>query len=157
MFLDKTHKEDSVGKLYFDYKESLKTIRKFKSYTVSSLASSKRFPDLSGYFLKIDNLNRKKIIDIFDSKCSHYLVTGGKMKFYIKLGDLIRDITIQEGDSIWTSAFFYHGFTGSGSLIKISDGQNINYLEKIDLVNTYNSHKVLNRAKSDLLDWGYDS
>ena len=79
------------------------------------------------------------------------------MKFYIKLGDLIQDITIQEGDSIWTSAFFYHGFTGSGSLIKISDGQNINYLEKIDLVNTYNSHKVLNRAKSDLVDWGYDS
>ena len=157
LFLDKTYKEDSVGKLYFDYKESLKTIRKFKSYTVSSLVSSKRFPDLSGYFLKIDNLNRKKIIDVFDSKCSHYLVTGGKMKFYIKLGDLIRDITIQEGDSIWTSAFVYHGYTGSGSLIKISDGQNINYLEKIDLVNTYNSHKVLNRAKSDLLNWGYDS
>ena len=81
--MDKTHKEDSVGKLYFDYKESLKTIRKFKSYTVSSLVSSKRFPDLSGYFLKIDNLNRKKIIDVFDSKCSHYLVTGGKIKFYI--------------------------------------------------------------------------
>ena len=53
--------------------------------------------------------------------------------------------------------FAHHGFSGNGSLIKISDGQNINYLEKIDLVNTYNSHKVLNRAKSDILDWGYDS
>ena len=30
LFTDRNHKEDSVGKLYFDYKDSIKTIRKFK-------------------------------------------------------------------------------------------------------------------------------
>ena len=51
LFIDKSHKEDVVGKLYFDYRDSIKSIRKFKSYKVASIANSKRFPDLSGFFL----------------------------------------------------------------------------------------------------------
>jgi hypothetical protein len=40
--------------------------------------------------------------------------------------------------------------------LKISDGQNINYLEKQDLINTYNLNNVLERAKGDMQNWGYD-
>ena len=64
---------------------------------------------------------------------------------------------MEEGDSLWTSAFTNHGFNGYGSLIKISDGQNINYLEKTDLINTYKVQNVLNRAKGDTSNWGYDN
>ena len=54
------------------------------------------------------------------------------------------------------SAFTHHGFTGNGSLLKISDGQNINYLEKEDLINTYDVNNILKRAKDDMQNWGYD-
>ena len=79
------------------------------------------------------------------------------MRFHIDLNGLTKSINIKKDDSIWTSAFSKHGFTGSGSLVKISDGQNINYLEKIDLINTYKIKNFLNRAKNDLLNWGYDN
>ena len=71
LFIDKSHKEDVVGKLYFDYRDSIKSIRKFKSYKVASIANSKRFPDLSGFFLKVSNLKNKTVLDLYDSKCSH--------------------------------------------------------------------------------------
>jgi 2-hydroxyethylphosphonate dioxygenase len=156
LFIDKTHKEDSVGKLYFDYKDSIKTIRKFKSYKVASIVNSKRFPDLSGYFIKVKNLKKNFLIDLFDSKCSHYFATRGKMKIYIKEKDKNLSKEIREGDCLWMSAFTHHGFTGNGSLLKISDGQNINYLEKEDLINTYDVNNILKRAKDDMQNWGYD-
>ena len=54
------------------------------------------------------------------------------------------------------SFFTEHGFTGNGSLLKISDGQNISYLDKEDLTNTYNVNNVFNRVRSDMDNWGYD-
>ena len=63
---------------------------------------------------------------------------------------------MNEGDSIWVSSYTQHGFSGNGALIKISDGQNFNYLEKIDLSNTYNLNKTLTRGRKDKVNWGYD-
>ena len=157
LFIDRIHEEDSVGKLYLDYKDSIKTIRKFRSYKVASIANSKRFPDLSGFFLKVLNLKKIFLSDLFDSKCCHYFVTGGKMKVHIKDNNKNLSQEIKEGDCLWLSAFTYHGFTGDGSLLKISDGQNINYLEKEDLINTYNTNNVLKSAKDDMMNWGYDN
>lgn len=156
LFLDKKQKEDKVGKLYFDYKESIKTIRKFKSYKVASIANSKRFPDLSGYFMKVKNKKSAFLKDLFDSKCSHYFVTGGKVKIHIETQNKKITKNLVNGDCIWISAFINHGFTGSGSLLKISDGQNISYLEKEDLTNTYNINGVLNRVRGDMQNWGHD-
>ena len=67
---------------------------------------------------------------------------------------IIKDL--KEGDCLWMSAFTYHGFSGDGSLLKISDGQNINYLEKEDLINTYKLNDVLKRTKNDIQNWGHD-
>ena len=113
-----------MGKNYFSYKDSLKTERKFKSYKVASMASSKRFQDLSGYFVKV--YKKKKVYDLMDSVCSHYLVTGGNVSFHSKNSKNKNDIKMKKDDSIWVSAYCDHGFSGNGSLIKISDGQNIN-------------------------------
>ena len=155
-FFEKKFKEDSVGKSYLSYKDSIKTIRKFKSYKIASIANSKRFPDLTGYFMKV--FNKKKIFtnDIFDSKCSHYFVTSGKIRVNINAESKKISKNLREGDCLWMSAFTYHGFVGNGSLLKISDGQNINNLEKEDLINTYRLNDVLKRTKNDIQNWGHD-
>ena len=85
--------------------------------------------------------NKKLVFDLLDSNCSHYLVT--KEKFFSNVeNNKIKKIKIVEGDALWLSSYIKHGFTGSGALIKISDGQNFNYLEKIDITNTYNLKKT---------------
>lgn len=155
-FIDKKPKEDALGKLYFDYRESIKSIRKFKSYKVASIANSKRFPDLSGYFMKVSNKKKLYLNDLFDSKCSHYFVTGGKIKIHITDKNKKISKNLKNGDCLWISAFTHHGFTGSGSLLKISDGQNISYLDKEELTNTYNINSVLNRVRGDTQNWGHD-
>ena len=154
IFIDKKYTEDKVGKNYFSYKDSLKTERKFKSYKVASMASSKRFQDLSGYFVKV--YKKKKVYDLMDSVCSHYLVTGGNVSFHSKNSKNKNDIKMKKDDSIWVSAYCDHGFSGNGSLIKISDGQNINYLEKFDMTNLYNPLETLIRGRKDKINWGYD-
>ena len=154
IFSDKKFSEDKVGKNYFSYKDSLKTQRKFKSYLVASMASSKRFQDLTGYFIKV--FKKKKVFDLMDSVCSHYLVTNGSINFYSKTDKGDTEIKMKKDDSIWVSAFCKHGFSGTGSLIKISDGQNINYLEKMDMINLYNPLKTLIRGRKDKINWGYD-
>lgn len=156
IYYDKEFKEDKIGKYYYDYKDSLKTIRNFKSYKVASIANSARSPDLTGYFLKVENKSKKPVLDIMDSNCSHYLVTKGKLYFYSESKGKINKINMKEGDSIWVSSFNNHGFGGIGALIKISDGQNFNYLERIDIINTYNLKKTLSRGRRDKVNWGYD-
>jgi|TARA_B100001093_G_C26809559_1_gene1006987 2-hydroxyethylphosphonate dioxygenase len=154
IFSDKKFKEDGVGKNYYSYKDSLKTKRKFKSYIVASMASSRRFQDLSGYFIKV--FKKKKVLDLLDSVCSHYLVTNGSINFYSINDENETNIKMKKDDSIWVSAFCKHGFSGNGSLIKISDGQNINYLEKMDMINLYNPLQTLKRGRKDKINWGYD-
>ena len=154
-YSDKNFKEDKIGKYYYDYKDSIKTIRNFKSYTVASIACSARSPDLTGYFLKVNN-SKKNIIDLVDSNCSHYLMTKGNIIFSVKENGKIKNLKLSEGDAIWVSSYAEHGFTGSGALIKISDGQNFNYLERIDIINTYNLKKTLTRGRKDKINWGYD-
>ncbi len=155
-YIDKKFTEDAIGKYYFDYKDSLKTIRNFKSYEVASIACSARSPDLSGYFLKVDNNSKKEVTDLLDSNCSHYLATKGSLIFFSKENNKIKKVKMSEGDSLWVSSYTQHGFAGSGALIKISDGQNFNYLEKIDITNTYNLKKTLSRGRKDKVNWGYD-
>lgn len=154
---DKSYKEDKIGRYYYDYKDSLKTARKFKSYEVATIAGSARSPDLTGLFLKVKNNKTKNNCDLLDSNCSHYLVTKGNIEFHSRVNDKFEKIKMNEGDSIWVASYTKHGFTGFGALIKISDGQNFNYLEKIDLINTYNLRKTLRRGRKDKVNWGYDT
>ena len=156
LYLDRKFKEDKVGKYYYDSKDSIKTIRKFKSYKVASIASSNRAQDLSGYFLKVKN-KKQKVLDLFDTNCSHYLVTKGSLTLHVEEGEQLKSVKIKQDDAVWLGAYARHGFSGEGSLVKISDGQNINYLEKIDLINTYNLDTTLLRGRKDKQNWGYDS
>ena len=83
-------------------------------------------------------------------------MTKGNIIFSVKENGKIKNLKLSEGDAIWVSSYAEHGFTGSGALIKISDGQNFNYLERIDIINTYNLKKTLTRGRKDKINWGYD-
>ena len=158
LFSELKHKEDGVGKLYVSHKDSIKTIRKFKSYTIASIVSSTRFQDLHGYYMKVDKIEKNNVkLDLLDSACSHYLVTGGNLSFYYKKNGKVIKTNCSEGDALWVGSFVEHSFYGKGSLAKISDGQNLNYLEKFDIGNLYNLPFTLKRARKDKVNWGYDN
>ena len=158
LFSEMKHKEDNVGKLYISHKDSIKTIRKFKSYTIASIVSTTRFQDLHGYYMKVSKKEKGSVkFDLLDSACSHYLVTGGDLVFYHKKDGKIIKTSCSEGDALWVGSFTQHCFYGNGSLAKISDGQNLNYLEKFDIGNLYNLPFTLKRARNDKVNWGYDS
>ncbi len=142
--------EDKIGKTYLSYKDSFKTIRKFKSYTIASMASSERYSDLFGYFIKVSGT--KKIKDLCDYASSHYLVTNGSFNFNIDN----KSIKIKKGDAIWMSSFKLHGFSGKGSLTKISNGENLDTSDLNEILNIYKPIETLNRSYKDRISWGYE-
>ncbi len=142
--------EDNIGKTYLSYKDSFKTIRKYKSYTIASMASSERYTDLFGYFIKVSN---KKIIkDLSNYASSHYLVTEGN--FFCNIDN--KNIKIKKGDAIWVSSFKHHGFSGNGSLLKISNGENLDSSDLSEILDLYNPQKTLTRSYKDQISWGYE-
>ena len=142
--------EDAIGKTYLSYKESFKTIRKYKSYIIASMASSERYTDLFGYFIKV--FNKKRIKDLSNYASSHYLVTSGN--FFLNIDN--KKIKIKKGDAIWMSSFKKHGFSGDGSLIKISNGENLSSSDLSEILNLYNPQKSLERSYKDKISWGYE-
>ncbi len=148
----KEKSEDEVGKVYCSYKRSIKSIRKFKSYKVADMAFSNRYPDLRGIFIKVLNKrNSKKDLNLFTS--CHYLVTDGKMEMSISKNKF----NIKKGDSIWVCPNQNHGFNGNGSLIRISNGEAVDYLDMIELSKLYNPEHTLKRLYKDKFNWGYDN
>ncbi len=142
--------EDRIGKTYLSFKESFKTIRKYKSYQIASMASSERYADLFGCFIKVSN--KKKIEDFCDYASSHYLVTGGKLNFNINN----KSIRLKKGDSIWMSSFKSHGFSGIGSLLKISNGESMDTSDLREILNIYKPRKTIDRSYKDKISWGYE-
>ena len=142
--------EDVMGKTYLSYKDSFKTIRKYKSYTIASMASSERYTDLFGYFIKVSK--KKKIKDLSNYASSHYLVTEGN--FYFNIDNKI--IKIKKGDCIWISSFKEHGFSGNGSLLRISNGENFDSSDLSEILKLYNPKKTLGRSYKDKISWGYE-
>ena len=150
IFSKTRYNEDKIGKTYMSYKKSEKTIRKFKSYVVASMASTSRYPDLYGLFIKV---KKNKIIkDLLDYTCSHYLVTSGKLKFYINN----KKISLNKGDAIWVSSFKMHGFSGNGSLMKLVNGESVDSNDLTQISKLYNPVNTLIRSYKDEKSWGYD-
>ena len=114
------------------------------------MASSERYTDLFGYFIKVSN--KKKIKDLSDYASSHYLVTSGN--FYLNINN--KKIKLKKGDAIWMSSFKLHGFTGYGSLLKISNGENLDSSDLLEILNLYNPQKTLERSYKDKVSWGYE-
>ena len=150
LFLDKNFKADPVGKNYMTYNQSIKTIRKFKSYYVASMASSLRYPDLYGLYFKI--VNNKKVLDLIDYASIHYYVTEGRISFYTKN----KKINLSKGDALWVAPYTKHGFSGKGSLIKLSNGEAMDNLNMFEISKIFKPQYTLKRIYKDLKTWGYD-
>jgi hypothetical protein len=150
VFTKRKFKEDRVGKTYLSYKESFKSIRKYKSYFIASMASSVRYPDLFGIFIKV--FKKKINLDLVDFASSHYLVTQGFLKCSIGK----KKINLKQGDSIWMAPFVKHGFGGAGALIKISNGECISTGDIIESSKLYDIKKTLLRSYRDINTWGYN-
>jgi 2-hydroxyethylphosphonate dioxygenase len=150
IFMKKKYTEDKIGKTYMSYTSSFKTIRKYKSYYVSSMASTPRYPDLYGLYVKVNNFRLVK--DFLDYTCSHYLVTNGNLKLNINN----KKILLKKGDAIWVSSFKMHGFSGKGSLMKLVNGENVDSNDMNEISKLYNPLKTLSRSYKDEKSWGYD-
>ena len=118
---------------------------------VSSMSSSERYPDLFGIFMKV--FRAKKIKDLIYYASTHYLATSGKMKFYVNN----KSYKFNSGDSIWISPYTEHGFSGKGSLIKISNGECLDYQDIYEINKIYNYKNILKRIHKDNLNWGYEN
>ena len=151
IFYERKFVGDKAGKTYKSYKDCLKSIRKFKSYLVSSMSASEKYPDLYGIFIKV--FKKKKVQDLDYYASTHYLATSGKMFFYIR----DKKIKFTSGDSLWVSPFLKHGFSGEGSIIKISNGECLDYQDISEINNLFDYKKTLNRIYKDNMNWGYDS
>ena len=114
------------------------------------MASSERYTDLFGYFIKVSN--KRKVKDLSDYASSHYLITSGN--FYLNIDN--KKIKIKKGDAIWMSSFKLHGFSGNGSLLKISNGENLDSADLSEILNLYNPKQTLERSYKDKISWGYE-
>jgi hypothetical protein len=149
IFFKREYKQDSVGKSYLSFADSFKTIRRFKSYKIASMASSSRYPDLFGIFINVSKKNKSK--DLMDYASSHYLVSNGILNLNIEN----KMIKLKKGDALWVSSFVKHGFDGSGSLIKISNGESMDTSDISEISKLYNIKKTLIRSYQDKKTWGY--
>ena len=149
IFVKRKYKQDNVGKSYLSFADSFKTIRSFKSYKISSMASSTRYPDLFGIFICVSKKNKNK--DLIDYASSHYLVSDGTLNLNIEN----KMIKLKKGDALWVSSFVKHGFDGSGSLIKISNGESMDTSDISEISRLYNIKKTLIRSYQDKKTWGY--
>ena len=50
----------------------------------------------------------------------------------------------------------FHGFSGKGSLIKISNGENLDTSDLNEILNIYKPIETLNRSYQDRISWGYE-
>ena len=63
---------------------------------------------------------------------------------------------LKEEDSLWVKPFQSHAFIGDGSLIKMSNGEGVEYTNDFSFGNLFNEQVTMKRAFQDNLDWGYD-
>tara|TARA_A100001011_G_C14293161_1_gene837167 strand:- start:335 stop:1633 length:1299 start_codon:yes stop_codon:yes gene_type:complete len=150
LFIKKNYKEDDVGKTYMSIKESTKLKRKYKNYEIAPMASSIRYPDLYGTFIKVyKNISKTNLLNIFNC---HYLVTSGQLFFITNKKKLI----VSEGDCLWVSPYINHGFSGKGSLIRISNGESLDNQDLNEISNLYKPKQTLTRSYGDKQVWGYE-
>ena len=53
--------------------------------------------------------------------------------------------------------FLEHGFSGDGSIIKISNGECIDYQDINEINNLFDYKNTLKRIYKDNINWGYDN
>ncbi len=158
VLLPAMREHDKVGKTFCSVESSVASIRPFRSYEVASLAAAAHLPDLTGLYVHVDNGTPKPVLDLCDFAETHYLVLDGEITLWWRQdGGGIGSARLTEDGSAWVSPFVAHGWSGSGSVVKLGSGKHLSYVNYIELSNTFQAQWVLRRGRRDRLGWGYDA
>jgi 2-hydroxyethylphosphonate dioxygenase len=158
VLLPATRDHDDVGKTYCPVQRSVASIRPFRSYEVASLAAAPHLPDLTGLYVHVDNATPEPVLDLCDLAETHYLVLDGEVTLWWRQDGAGTGSALLTGDgSAWVPPFVAHGWSGSGSVVKLGSGSHLSYVNHLELSNTFQPQWVLRRGRRDRLGWGYDA
>lgn len=147
---------DEIGKTWCSAADSIASVREYGAYLAASLAGAPQLPDLMGLYLAVDRAATCPL-DLFDHGATHYLVTAGTpTAWWRENDDTVREQPLAPDDSLWTGPCTAHGFSGTGALIKLGNGEGYGYLEQFELTQTVRREATLRRARHDRAGWGYE-
>lgn len=152
-------RHDEVGKTCCSIEDSRATVRRFRSYTVASMASAPHLPDLVGSYMRIDKPAEPSAeLDLCESGESHYMVVQGDLTLIWRDTDgTLAQVTLTADGTAWTAPYVAHAWRGCGALIRMGSGRHLSYLDQLELSNTFDAASTLRRGRRDALGWGYDS
>jgi 2-hydroxyethylphosphonate dioxygenase len=157
MFCNNSPLVDKLGKVHLTAIDSSRSVRKFSSYDVASVASCSSLPDLAGVFMLVSKSSNKDF-DIYLHQNAHYLVTDGNLRFrWIDSSGEHYEQQLHYWDSLWVAPFVEHCFEGDGSLIRMTNGDRLSYLDFVAMSNTFHLKKTIFRGYKDGSNWGYEN
>jgi hypothetical protein len=156
LFLPAAHNWDGVGKTYCSVVDSMATVRRYRSYTVASMASAPTESDLIGLFMRVNKSGCDDELDLIDLGPSHYLTTQGELSLHVGTDAGRKVVDLQTGDAVWLGAFVPHAFFGRGALAKLGNGEGSSYLDQVEISNTFDPRTTLKQSRRNLRGWGYD-
>jgi hypothetical protein len=151
---------DALGRSVQSVDESRRTVRRFRSYTVASMATSSHLTDLTGLFMAVDLDDGRpapRELDLVDHAATHYLAFGGRLVFRCQADDGSVEIPLDPYDSLWVAPFVPHRFDGRGRLLKFGSGDGFSYRDQFELSNEFASRRLVERSLGQVVGWGYDS
>jgi hypothetical protein len=156
LLLPAARRHDAVGKTACSVDESRATVRRFRGYTVASMASAPHLPDLSGLFMRVRRPGRPEL-DLCDGRETHYMVVSGTPSLTWRDADgSIAERRLTADASAWLAPYVAHGWSGDGAVIRLSSGPRLGYLDQFELTNTFAADTTLARGRRSTTSWGYD-
>ncbi len=147
---------DEIGKTWCSVEDGIASVREFGAYRAASMAGAPQLPDIVGLYLAVDRADAPAL-DLFDHGAGHYLATrGAPTAWWADENGTVHEQRMAPDDSLWVGPCVAHGFTGTGALIKLGNGEGYGYLEHLELTQPVQRPQTLRRARHDRADWGYE-
>ncbi len=150
---------EELGLTYCSIEQSKASVRTFATYKVASMASASHLPSLCGLFMMICSRKTtgRATLDLVDSTETHYMVFDGEATLAWDLPDG-SDVEAQlaTNSTAWVAPYVRHGWTGEATVIRLSSGRHVSYLDQLELTNTFGAEATLRRGWRDRRGWGYD-
>lgn len=150
---------EELGLTYCSIEQSRASVRTFATYKVASMASASHLPGLCGLFMMIRSgkATGRATLDIVDSTETHYMVLDGEATLAWDLPDgSDGEAQLATDGTAWVAPYVRHGWTGDATVIRLSSGRHVSYLDQLELTNTFSAEATLRRGWRDRRGWGYD-
>jgi hypothetical protein len=147
---------DEVGKTWATVQDARASVRRFAGHQSASMALAPHLPDLAGTFLCINEDELERPADLIDCAESHYVVVDGDVALEWEEASGYLAAKFTADGSAWVAPFIRHQWRGHGSVLKLSSGAHLGYLDWLELTNTFAPAATLRRSRRDLASWGYE-